>query len=112
MLFQVDQIGSENLGHGEKNIVNTEYLDNLTPEVMDYLGFGFKRDYPAFPSTSVATMKPQDILKLQKQLFPQTLEALSKSLVKSVLPTELIINFKRILWILKLNLKKKLTDSF
>ncbi|MEA5602308.1 phytanoyl-CoA dioxygenase family protein [Nostoc sp. UHCC 0252] len=101
LLFQVDQVGSENVGHGEKNIVNTEYLDNLTPEVMDYLGFGFKRDYPAFPNTSVATMKLPDILELQKQLLPKTLEALNKNILKSILPAETVINAKRLLWFLK-----------
>lgn len=101
MLFQVDQVGSNYVGHGEKNLVNTEYLDNLTPEIMDYLGFGFKRNYPAFPSTSVATMTPHDLLKLQKQLLPQTLEAISKSVIKTILPNETLINVKRLLWHLK-----------
>lgn len=106
LLFQVDQVGSKYIGHGEKNLVNTEYLDNLTPEVMDYLGFGFPRKYPAFPSSSVATMTPQDILALQKQLLPQTIEALGKTLVKSLLPAEAFINLKRILWYLKSKHKK------
>ncbi|MBW4646737.1 MAG: phytanoyl-CoA dioxygenase family protein [Goleter apudmare HA4340-LM2] len=98
LLFQVDQVGSEYVGHGEKNLVNTEYLDNLTPEIMDYLGFGFKRSYPAFPNTSVATMTPHDLLQLQKKLLPQTLEAISKSIIKSLLPAESLINAKRLLW--------------
>ncbi|MDZ8188197.1 MAG: phytanoyl-CoA dioxygenase family protein [Nostoc sp. ChiSLP02] len=101
LLFQVDEVGSKNIGHGEKNLVNTEYLDNLTPEVMDYLGFGFKRDYPAFPNTSIATMKLEDILELQKQLLPKIFEAINKNLIKSILPPETIINAKRILWCLK-----------
>ncbi|BAZ68256.1 hypothetical protein NIES4106_30170 [Fischerella sp. NIES-4106] len=107
LLFQVDQVGSKYIGHGEKNLVNTEYLDNLTPEVMDYLGFGFPRKYPAFPSSSVATMTPQNILALQKQLLPQTIQALTKSLVKYLLPAETFINIKRILWDLKLKNKNK-----
>ncbi|WP_017653941.1 phytanoyl-CoA dioxygenase family protein [Fortiea contorta] len=98
LLFQVDQVGSEYVGHGEKNLVNTEYLDNLTPEVMDYLGFGFKRSYPAFPNTSVSTMTLQDILALQKQLLPQTVEVLSKSIARNIIPAESIINVKRFLW--------------
>ncbi len=106
LLFQVDQVGSEYVGHGEKNLVNTEYLDNLTPEIMDYLGFGFKRSYPAFPNTSVATMTPSDILELQKQLLPQTLEVLSKNAVKKILPIESIINIKRFIWSLKSKSKK------
>jgi Phytanoyl-CoA dioxygenase (PhyH) len=101
LLFQVDQVGNKYIGHGEKNLVNTEYLDNLNPEVMDYLGLGFQRTYPAFPSSSVATMKPQDMLALQKQLLPQTIEALSKSLVKYLLPAEMLTNAKRLLWFLK-----------
>ncbi|AFY34221.1 phytanoyl-CoA dioxygenase family protein [Calothrix sp. PCC 7507] len=106
LLFQVDQVGSQYIGHGEKNLVNTEYLDNLTPEVMDYLGFGFKRSYPAFPNTSIATMTPNDILELQKQLLPQTLELLSKSLIKKILPAEYLINVKRFVWHLKSKSKK------
>jgi hypothetical protein len=101
LLFQVDQVGNDYVGHGEKNIVNTEYLDDLTPEIMDYLGFGFKRNYPAFPNTSVVTMNPQDIFELQKRLLPLTLEAISRSVVKFLVPAELIINAKRILWHLK-----------
>lgn len=102
LLFQVDQVGTEYVGHGEKNIVNTEYLDNLTPEIMDYLGFNFKRNYPAFPSSSVATLIPHDILLLQKQLLPQMLNAIAKNLVKSMLPDELIIDGKRMLWNLQM----------
>jgi Phytanoyl-CoA dioxygenase (PhyH) len=109
LLFQVDQVGSENVGHGEKNLVNTEYLDNLTPEVMDYLGFGFKRDYPAFPNTSIATMKLQDIVELQKQLLPKTLEALNKNILKSLLPAEAVINAKRLLWHFKSKSSKQKT---
>jgi hypothetical protein len=114
LLFQVDQVGSNNVGHGEKNIVNTEYLENLTPEVMDYLGFGFKRDYPAFPNTSIGTMTLPDILELQKQLLPKTLEAINKNIVKSLLPAEAIINVKRILWHFKSKYspqKPKVEDS-
>lgn len=101
LLFQVDQVGNDNAGHGEKNIVNTEYIDNPTQEVMDYLGFGFKREYPAFPCTSVATMTPEDILKIQKQLLPLTLQALAKSLATFLLPGKVKINAKRLLWHLK-----------
>ncbi|MDZ8055058.1 MAG: phytanoyl-CoA dioxygenase family protein [Aulosira sp. ZfuVER01] len=101
LLFQVDQVGSQYLEHGEKNIVNTEYLDNLNSEVMDYLGFGFKRSYPAFPNSSVATMLPKDILLLQQKLLIQTIKAFNKSMVKSILPGEVMINAKRFLWYMK-----------
>ncbi len=101
LLFQVDQVGSEYEGHGEKNLVNTEYLDNLTPEVMDYLGFGFKRNYPAFPNSSIATMKLPDVWKVQKQLLSQTFQSLSKKLAVSLLPGGMVVNIKRMIWNLK-----------
>ncbi|PLZ68223.1 phytanoyl-CoA dioxygenase family protein [Fischerella thermalis] len=106
LLFQVDQVGSQYLGHGEKNIVNTEYLDNLTPEIMDFLGFGFRRDYPAFPCSSIATMTPKDILGLQRKLLVESLEALNKSVIKTILPAEAIINAKRLLWYIKSKFSK------
>ncbi|MGD1874825.1 MAG: phytanoyl-CoA dioxygenase family protein [Mastigocoleus sp.] len=98
LLFQVDQIGSENSGHGEKNIVNTEFIDNPTQELMDYLGFGFKRDYPPFPNSSVLTMMPKDILALQKELLPKTIQALVKNLFIQYLSGDMITNIKRMLW--------------
>jgi len=103
LLFQVDRVGSENLGHGEKNLVNTEYVDNPTQEVLDYLGFGFKTDYQAFPITSVATMTVQDVLALQRQLLPLTLQAVATSVAKAMLPKATIIDVKRMLWRLKRN---------
>jgi len=98
LLFQIDQVGNKYMGHGEKNIVNTEYLDNLNPEIMEYLGFGFKRSYPAFPSTSVATMTPEDILNLQKQLLPQMLNAFTQKVANTLIPRNVILNIKRMLW--------------
>ncbi|WP_413167499.1 hypothetical protein ACL6C3_12560 [Capilliphycus salinus ALCB114379] len=103
LLFQVDQVGANNIGHGETNLVNTEFIDRLTPEIMNYLGFGYKTDYPAFPNTSVATMTTQDIITLQRKLLPLTLQAIAKNFALNLLPGEAIIQIKRLLW----NLKKK-----
>ncbi|MEB3280975.1 MAG: phytanoyl-CoA dioxygenase family protein [Lyngbya sp.] len=103
LLFQVDQVGSNIIGHGEKNLVNTEFINHLTPEIMNYLGFGYKTDYPAFPNTSVATMTTQDIISLQRQLLPLTLKAIAKNLALNLLPEEVIIQIKRLLW----NFKQK-----
>ncbi|BDA71468.1 hypothetical protein RIVM261_003620 [Rivularia sp. IAM M-261] len=107
LLFQVDQVGSEYVGHGEKNLVNTEYLDNVTSELMDYLGFGFKRNYPAFPNSSIATMKLPDVWKLQKRLLSQTFQALSKKLAINLLPGGIVVNVKRMIWNLNSNRSKK-----
>ena len=101
LLFQVDQVGNNNIGHGEKNIVNTEYLENLTPDLMNYLGFGIKRNYPAFPNTSIGTMTLYDIIRLQHQLLPKTFEAIFKTIVKVILPGNALINAKRIRWRIK-----------
>ncbi|MBW4686011.1 MAG: phytanoyl-CoA dioxygenase family protein [Komarekiella atlantica HA4396-MV6] len=105
LLFQIDQVGNEYIGHGEKNLINTEYLDNLNPEIMEYLGFGFKRSYPAFPSTSVATMTPEDIFSLQKQLLPQMLNALTKKVATTLIPSTVVLNIKRMLWQFKTHSK-------
>ena len=101
LLFQVDQVGDNTIGHGEKNLVNTEFLDDLTPELMNYLGFGYKADYPAFPNTSVATMTTQDLMSLYGQLLPLTLKALVKNLAFNLLPDEIILKIKRLIWSLK-----------
>lgn len=101
LLFQVDEVGSDNKEHGEKNLVNTEYLEHVTPEIMDYLGFGCKRAYPAFPISSLASMNFADIFRLQKQLIPKTLEAITKNLVKATISAETITSIKRMKWQLK-----------
>jgi len=96
LLFQVDQVGNSNAGHGEKNLVNTEYLKDLTPEISDYLGFGFKRDYPAFPDTSISTMTTNDILQLQKRLFIKSFGAIGQNLIRNILPANVITGLKRL----------------
>jgi hypothetical protein len=96
LLFQVDQVGNGNAGHGEKNIINTEYLKNLTPELCDYLGFGFKRDYMAFPDTSITTMTTHDILKLQKQLFKKSFGAIAQNVVRNMMSPTMMTSLKRL----------------
>jgi len=98
LVFQVDCVGSKNIGHGEQNLINTEYIDNLSPQLLSYLGFGIRRDYPAFPNSSVATIKLQDVLTLQSQLLSPIATALVKNIMKTLLPPELIINAKRMGW--------------
>lgn len=101
LLFQVDQIGNTYIGHGEQNLINTEFIDNLSPDLFSYLGFGIRRDYPAFPNSSAATMPIQGLFKLQKQLLPLTLKVITKSLVKTLLPGEMIVGLKRLAWAVK-----------
>jgi hypothetical protein len=98
LLFQVDQVGDRFLGHGEQNLIDTEFIDNLDPRVLGYLGFGVRRNYPAFPSSSVATMPMGDLLDLQKRLLPLTARAIVKNLVKAMLPGEAMVGVKRMIW--------------
>jgi hypothetical protein len=98
MLFQVDQVGDGYLGHGEQNLVNTEFIDSTSPELFSYLGFGVKRDYPAFPNSSVATMTPQDILRMQQQILPLVLKASFKQLMKTLVPGPVMVHLKRQIW--------------
>jgi Phytanoyl-CoA dioxygenase (PhyH) len=101
LLFQVDQVGDRYVGHGEQNLIDTEFIDNLSPEVFDYLGFGVKRDYPAFPNSSVATMPIQELLNLQKRLLPLTVKAFAKNLVKALVPGSMMVEVKRAIWNLR-----------
>lgn len=101
LLFQVDQVGDQYTGHGEQNLVNAEFIDHLSPEISDYLGFGARRDYPAFPNSSAATMTIRDLINLQKQLLPLTAKAVTKSLVKMLLPGEVMVELKRLAWAVK-----------
>jgi Phytanoyl-CoA dioxygenase (PhyH) len=101
LLFQVDQVGDGYVGHGEQNLINTEFIDNLSEDLLNYLGFGVRRTYPAFPSSSAATMMIPDLLNLQKQLLPLTCKAAAKQIVKTLLPGEWIVGLKRICWTIK-----------
>lgn len=83
--FQVDQVGRDNERHGEQNIVNTKYLCNLKIDCNELPGvwilprFGFKRNYPAFPNSSLGNLTIHDILSLQKQLIPKPLRPYLKA---------------------------------
>jgi hypothetical protein len=98
LLFQVDQVGDRYVGHGEQNLIDTEFIDNPSPDVFDYLGFGVKRSYPAFPNSSVATMPIHELFDLQKHLLPLTLKAIAKNIVKAVVPGQTMIEIKRAIW--------------
>lgn len=100
LIFQIDEVGdtNQNSGHGEKNLINTEYMDNISKEVMDYLGFGCKRDYPPFPNSSFATITPRGMIALQKQLLPLIMKAFVKRIIITLLPYKAVVRAKRIAW--------------
>ncbi|HEX8277350.1 MAG TPA: hypothetical protein VF540_01600 [Segetibacter sp.] len=104
LLFQVDEVGDEDEGHGEKNIINTAYLNNVTPLLAEYLGFGYNRSYPAFPNSSLDTLPISTISKIQKQIISSTCIAAYKGLVKLLLPGDALVKAKQLRW--KSKLKK------
>jgi hypothetical protein len=101
LLFQVDEVGEEDLGHGEKNLLNTAYLNNLTPRIMDYLGFGYNCSYPAFPNSSSQTLPLKSIITIQKILIKSFVKAGIKELIRLALPGELLVKAKQIRWSVK-----------
>jgi ectoine hydroxylase-related dioxygenase (phytanoyl-CoA dioxygenase family) len=105
LLFQVDEVGDgvENVGHGEPNLINTEYLENLSPAVVEYLGFGRPRNYPTYPYSSVSTVSNRELVALQKQLLLTLFKAIPKKMVIALVSYRVIIAAKRMMWKIKHN---------
>jgi hypothetical protein len=101
LLFQVDAVSDQYPGHGERLFVNTAFIEDRDPLLLDYLGFGKPATYPTFPQTSVATLSVSDLLAMQKSLMPMALRALFKSTLKALIPGGLLVNLKRLKWRLR-----------
>jgi ectoine hydroxylase-related dioxygenase (phytanoyl-CoA dioxygenase family) len=95
-LFQIDAISENHLGHGEQLLINPSFVDDADPEILKYLGFGSKANYPTFPQTSVATMSPRDLWLLQKNILPKTIRGLALSFLKKALPSTALISLKNL----------------
>lgn len=89
-LFQIDEISTQHEGHGEKILLNPAFVSETSPEILTYLGFGNKADYPAFPETSVSTMLPHDIVSLQKDILPKAVKGLAFSFARRVIPGSIV----------------------
>ncbi len=85
LFFQVDSFG----GDAEKTILDTSFLDNMSPELMSILGFCKPSTYPTAPSeTSLDTFLPGQLLDVQRQVIV----ALARTSVRGLidrLPREL-----------------------
>ncbi|NEO44052.1 MAG: phytanoyl-CoA dioxygenase family protein [Moorea sp. SIO4A3] len=92
--FQVEQINENYLGHGEQNLVNVGFIDNPSPDILNYLGFGIPRKYPILPKTSIVTMSMPELISLYKQLFYPTLKAMITNLGKALIPREWQLTLK------------------
>ncbi|GAB3807193.1 hypothetical protein GCM10028819_43590 [Spirosoma humi] len=93
-VFQVDEISEAHTGHGETLLINPSFVNDRNPDILSYLGFGTKSDYPALPQTSVATMLPKDIFSLQKNILPKALRGLMISMAKGLLPGSILTSIK------------------
>lgn len=89
-IFQVDEISDDYVGHGEPLLINPSFVNDTSPEILDYLGFGTQSDYLTLPHTSAATLSPQDLLRMQKSILPKALRGLVASTAKSLLPGSLL----------------------
>jgi hypothetical protein len=70
-------------------------MTNKDPEILDYLGCGMRADYPAFPETSAATMRPTDMIALQKQILPKAVKGLAIAFTKKILPAAFINTIRK-----------------
>jgi len=94
LLFQVDSVSDRYPGHGEKLLIQPEFLEEITPEIQTLFGFGRKRAYPAFPETSLLTLKVRHLLILQSQVFKALPMIFFKKVLKAVLPPSIVTVFK------------------
>lgn len=101
LLFQVDAVSDHYPGHGERLFVNTSFIEDRDPLLLDYLGFGRPATYPTFPQTSVATLSVSDLLTMQRSLMPMAVRALLKSTLKALIPGGLLVHLKRLKWRLR-----------
>ncbi|GAB2580803.1 phytanoyl-CoA dioxygenase family protein [Spirosoma areae] len=95
-LFQVDALSEAHPEHGEKLLINPSFVDDTSPGVLSYLGFGLESNYPTFPQTSVSSMLPHDLWLLQKSIFPKAVHSLLFSVIKSLIPSNALIMLKNI----------------
>ena len=95
-LFQVDALSDDYVGHGEKLLINPAFIDDTNPAILSYLGFGLESNYPTFPQTSIATMSPDQLVSLQKYIFPKAIHSLLLSAIKGVLPGSVLFKLKNI----------------
>jgi hypothetical protein len=101
LLFQVDEVGDDIEPHGENNLINAAYLKNLSPKLMQYLGFGYDKSYPAFPNSSLGTLPFSTLISIQKRVISGLFAVGLKSAITRMLPGERLINARRLFWKLK-----------
>ena len=94
LLFQVDRISPEYPEHGEKLLLNSEFLADVNPEITKFLGFGRKRSNPPFPESSLATLGPSKITSLQLTLLKASPKVIAKNILKKIIPQFFFITLK------------------
>ena len=94
LLFQVDRISPDFPNHGEKLLVNSEFLSEINQTVANFLGFGRKRSNPPFPESSLATLGPKKLFTLYFDILKAAPKVLTKHIAKKIIPSYFFINFK------------------
>ncbi|SFQ83042.1 phytanoyl-CoA dioxygenase family protein [Hymenobacter arizonensis] len=95
-LFQVDALSNEYVGHGEKLLINPSFVNDTSPAILNYLGFGIPATYQAFPQTSISTMLPSDLWALQRNIIPKMIFGLLLHTIKQVLPGGILNKLKNL----------------
>ena len=84
LFFQVDGFD----GDAERTLLDAAFLDDLTPEVTRFLGFGKPSTYPTAPSeTNLSTLLPGQLLGVQKDLLVAFAQTSARGLI-DLLPRE------------------------
>ena len=94
LLFQVDKLSQDYPQHGEKLVINTEYLTEVNASVSSFLGFGRKRSNPPFPESSIDSLGLSKLFALQLNLLRAFPKVLLKRILKKITPSYFFITFK------------------
>jgi hypothetical protein len=81
IFFQVDASPD----NAEKILLNPAFFSQRDPDLLDYLGFGEKHDFPANPPSSLRDMPLKPLLRLQGAILRAALARFKYGLTKRVL---------------------------
>ena len=94
LLFQVDKLSPDYPEHGERLLINTEFLTEVNASVSSFLGFGRKRSNPPFPESSIDSLGLSKLFALQLNLLRAFPKVLLKRILKKIIPSYFFITFK------------------
>lgn len=89
IFFQVDASPD----HAEKILLNPAFFSERDPDLLDYLGFGQRHDFPANPPSSLNDAPLKPLLKFQKAIVRALLARMSYGLQKRLLTHDARMRF-------------------